>query len=56
MSEFRKVITKPGEVIDFETVYEENPYIRTGVPSKPGKCERLEYTTSDYEDGKNYHK
>jgi hypothetical protein len=32
MSEFRKVITKPGEVIDFETVYEENPYIRTGVP------------------------
>ena len=56
MSEFRKVITKPGEVIDFETVYEENPYIRTGVPSKPGKCERLEYTTSVYEDGKTYHK
>jgi len=56
MSEFRKVITKPGEVIDFETCFEENPYIRTGVPSKAGKCERLEYTTSVYEDGKTYHK
>ncbi|MBN1981258.1 MAG: hypothetical protein JW795_06995 [Chitinivibrionales bacterium] len=56
MSEFRKVITLPGEVIDFETVYEENPYIRTGVPTKPGKCERLEYPTSVYEDGRTYHK
>lgn len=56
MSEFRKVITKPGEFIDFETVFEENPYIRTGVPSKAGTCERLEYTTSVYEDGKTYHK
>jgi len=56
MSEFRKVITKPGEVIDFETVYEENPRIRTGVPKKPGTCERLEYTTSVYEDGKTYNK
>jgi len=56
MSEFRKVITKPGEVIDFGTSYEENPYIRTGVPTKPGKCERLDYTTSVYEDGKTYHK
>lgn len=56
MSEFRKVITKPGEVIGFETVYEENPYIRTGVPKYPGKCERLDYTTSVYGDGKTYQK
>ncbi|NLV51079.1 MAG: hypothetical protein GXY20_10370 [Clostridiales bacterium] len=56
MSEFRKIITEPGEVIDFETYFEENPYIRTGVPTKQGKCERLEYTTSVYEDGKTYHK
>lgn len=56
MSEFRKVITKPGEVLDFETVFEENPYIRTGVPSKKGHCERLDYTTAVYEDGKTYQK
>ena len=56
MSEFRKVITKPGEVIDFETVFEENTRIRTGVPAKAGHCERLEYTTSVYEDGKTYKK
>lgn len=56
MSEFRKVITKPGEVIDFETVFEEHPRIRTGVPTKAGKCERLAYTTAVYEDGKTYQK
>jgi len=56
MSEFRKVISKPGEIIDFETVFEENPYLRTGAPTKEGKCERLEYDTSVYEDGKTYHK
>ena len=56
MSEFRKVIHKPGEMIDFETVFEENPYLRTGVPTKKGKTERLDYTTSVYEDGKTYNK
>ena len=56
MSEFRKIVTKPGEIIDFETVFEENPRIRTGVPKKRGHCERLDYTTSVYEDGKTYNK
>lgn len=56
MSEFRKVITKPGEIVDFETVFEENPFLRTGVPSKKGTVERVDYTTSVYEDGKTYSK
>ena len=56
MSEFRKVITKPGELIDFETVFEENPWLRTGVPSKKGTVERVDYETSVYEDGKTYKK
>ena len=41
--EFRKVITKPGEIIDFETVFEENPTLRTGVPKKKGTVERVDY-------------
>lgn len=56
MSDFRNVITKPGETIDFETVFEENPFLRTGVPSKKGTVERVDYTTSVYEDGKTYSK
>lgn len=56
MKEFRKVINKPGELIDFETVFEENPYLRTGVPSKKGTVERVDYETSVYEDGKTYQK
>ena len=36
MSEYRKVITKPGEVLAYETVFEENPYLRTGVPERMG--------------------
>ena len=56
MSEFRKVITKPGEVIDFETIFEENPYLRTGVPTRKGHVERVDYTTDVYEDGKTYSK
>ena len=56
MSEFRKVITKPGEVIPYETVFEENPHLRTGVPEKMGTVERIEYDTAVYENGKTYHK
>jgi len=56
MSDFRKVITKPGEIIDFETVFEENPYLRTGVPKKKGTVKRVDYTTDAYEDGKTYQK
>lgn len=56
MSEFRKVITKPGELIDFETVFEENPSLRTGVPTRKGTVERVDYTTDVYEDGKVYKK
>ena len=56
MSEFRKVITRPGEVLNFETVFEENPYLRTGVPEKMGTVERYDYETSVYENGKTYKK
>ena len=56
MSEFRKVITKPGEVLDYETVFEENPYLRTGVPEKMGTVERFDYETAVYENGKTYKK
>ena len=56
MSEFRKVITKPGEVIPFGTVFEENPLLRTGVPERMGTVERIEYDTDVYENGKTYHK
>ncbi|MBR0450477.1 MAG: hypothetical protein IJI78_00670 [Oscillospiraceae bacterium] len=56
MGEFRKVITKPGEVLAYETVFEENPYLRTGVPEKMGTVERFDYSTSVYENGVTYNK
>ncbi len=56
MGEFRKVITKPGEVLAYETVFEENPYLRTGVPEKMGTVERYDYSTSVYENGVTYNK
>ena len=46
MSDFRKVVNKAGELIDFETVFEENTRLRTGVPAKKGTIERVDYTTS----------
>ena len=56
MNGFRKVITKPGEVLAYETVFEENPYLRTGVPEKMGSVERLDYDTAVYGNGVTYHK
>jgi len=56
MNEFRRIVTKPGEVIPYETVFEENVRLRTGVPEKMGKVKRLEYDTAVYENGKTYHK
>ena len=56
MDEFRTVITKPGEVIPYGTVFEENCRLRTGVPGKAGSVERVDYDTSVYENGKTYHK
>ena len=56
MGEFRKVITKPGEVLAYETVFEENPYLRTGVPEKMGTVERFDDSTSVYENGVTYNK
>lgn len=56
MREYRKVITKPGEVLKYESVFEENPYLRTGVPAKEGRSERLDYETSVYENGITYRK
>ena len=56
MGTTRRVVHKPGEQIDFETVFEENGNLRTGVPAKKGTVERVDYTTSVYEDGKTYPK
>lgn len=56
MGTTRRVVHKPGELIDFETVFEENRNLRTGVPAKKGTVERVDYTTSVYEDGKTYPK
>ena len=56
MSDIRKVIYKSGELIDFETVFDENTRMRTGVPAHKGTIERVDYTTSVYEDGKTYPK
>ena len=56
MSEYRKVITRPGEVLAYETVFEENQYLRTGVPRRLGTVERIDYTTAVYENGKTYRK
>ncbi len=38
MRQFRKVITRPGDVIGFETVFEDNDTLRTGVPAKKRHC------------------
>ena len=56
MDKYRKVINKAGTVLDYETVFEENPYLRTGVPEKMGTVERLDYETSVYKNGKTYKK
>lgn len=52
----RTVITKPGEIIDFETVYVENPAFEEAAPKRVGRVERVDYTTDVYEDGKTYPK
>ena len=56
MPEYRKVITRPGEVLAYETEFEENIWLRTGVPEKMGAVERLDYDTPVYENGKTYRK
>ncbi len=56
MSEFRTIVTKPGEAIPYETVFVENVRLRTGVPEKAGKVERVDYETAVYENGKTYRK
>ena len=53
--EIRTVVHPAGELIDFETVFTENPVIG-GVPKKTGHFERVEYTTEVYEDGVTYQK
>ncbi len=56
MGDFRKIVTKAGEVLDYELEFEENTRLRTGVPEKMGTVERLDYTTSVYENGVTYNK
>ncbi len=56
MSE-KKIIRKaPGEVIDFETVFVENPDFETKTPTRTGRVERVDYTSDVYEDGVTYPK
>lgn len=56
MSEFRRIVTMPGEVLPWGTEFEENTRLRTGVPEKTGRVERVEYDTAVYENGTTYHK
>lgn len=56
MSEIKTIITRPGDYIDFETVFELNPDIAEGVPSRKGHMERVDYTTEVYEYGIKYPK
>ena len=56
MGEFRKIVTKAGEVLDYELEFEENTRLRTGVPEKMGTVERYDYSTSVYENGVTYNK
>ncbi len=51
----KTIITKPGEIIDFETVFEENPAIGE-EQTRQGRMERLDYTSDVYEDGITYPK
>lgn len=53
----KTIITKPGEIIDFETVFVENPAISGNpAPKRVGRVERVDYTTDVYEDGVTYPK
>ena len=47
--------TAPGEAIDFATEFEENQSLGD-KPARVGRVERLDYTTSVYEDGVTYKK
>lgn len=55
MEEQRKVITRPGEIIDFETEFTEYSLLK-GVPARVGTVERIDYRTDVYEDGAVYEK
>lgn len=54
----RKLITTAaGELIDFETVFEESLTLGDTPPAdKVGRVEKVEYTTDVYEDGVTYPK
>ena len=56
MSERKTIIRKPGEIIDFETVFELNPAIEEAEPAKKGRMVRVDYTTDVYEYGVTYPK
>ncbi|MDO5435320.1 MAG: alpha/beta hydrolase-fold protein [Clostridia bacterium] len=56
MSNRELIIRKPGEVIDFETVFELNPALETNEPAHRGRMMRVDYTTSVYEYGVTYPK
>ena len=54
----RKIITTAaGELIDFDTVFEESLTLGDTPPAdKVGRIEKVEYTTDVYEDGVTYPK
>jgi len=51
----KTITTKPGELIDFETTFEENLSLPLDT-EKVGRVERVDYTTDVYEDGITYPK
>ena len=55
MSDIKTIRHPAGELIDFETVFEENRSL-AGIPDKTGHFERVEYTTDVYENGITYPK
>ena len=46
----KRIVHPAGEIIDFETVFEENNGL-TAEPQKRGRFERVDYTTLAYDDG-----
>ena len=56
MSERRLIVKKPGEIIDFETVFELEPGLEENTPARHGKMIRVDYDTGVYEYSKVYHK
>lgn len=56
MEEKKIIRSKPGEIIDFETVFVENKAFDDPAPEHIGRVERVDYTSDVYENGITYPK